>query len=147
MILSIGFLLASCGERPLFDESHSFEERTWDQKEKAVFELNVEDTINAYYFDVQLRTTTDYAYKNMWVYLYTTAPDGTTAKEALRINIADNTGKWIGVKSGSMVNSKLRFSAKSFPLKGKYSFKMMQATNQEQLEEVVDIGLRVLPKE
>lgn len=147
MILSLGILLASCGERPLFDNSYSFENRAWNQQEKAVFHVDVTDTLTPYYFDVQLRTTTDYAFSNLWVMVNITAPDSTTSKQAVKVNIADDKGKWIGTKSGSLVNSAMRFSAQQFPLKGEYTFEIEQATNQQEILDIVDVGIRIIAKE
>ena len=147
MILGLGILLASCGERPMFDNSYSFENRAWNQQEKAVFHVDVTDTLTPYYFDVQLRTTTDYAFSNLWVMVNITAPDSTTSKQAVKVNIADDKGKWIGTKSGSLVSSAMRFSAQQFPLKGNYSFEIEQATNQQEIKEIVDVGIRIIAKE
>lgn len=147
LILSIGLFLVSCGERPLFDNSYSFESRAWNEDEKAVFHIEAADTITPYYFDLQLRTTTDFAFSNLWVMVEITAPDGSTSKQAVKVNIADDKGKWIGTRSGSMVNSSMRFSAQNFPLAGEYLFVLSQATNQPEIEEIVDVGIRIIAKE
>jgi len=52
-------------------------------------------------------------------------------------------GSWIGKASGSLVESRLRFDAKNFPVKGRYIFQITNATQEEAIGELVDIGLRI----
>ncbi|HLW38870.1 MAG TPA: hypothetical protein VKX31_00670 [Brumimicrobium sp.] len=42
-----------------------------------------------------------------------------------------------------MVESRLRFDAKNFPVKGRYIFQITNATQEETIGELVDIGLRI----
>lgn len=142
-IIVVALTLASCGERPLFDASHAFADRTWEDTETVEFELEVTDTLAAYDFVVTLRTTTDYAYSNLWVYISSTAPDNVTSKIAQRINIARPDGRWIGRVSGSVVESKLVYRTQPFPYSGNYTFVIELATQQPKVKEVLDISLRV----
>lgn len=142
LVVSI-VLLTSCGDKPYFDEAYSFEENVWSETDTAHFEINVNDTIQPFNFIMTLRTTTQYQYSNIWVYVISEAPDGTKSKVAQRIPLAHPDGSWIGRVSGTIVESKLRFDSKPFPMKGDYSFKIVNASNYEKIDEVLDISLRV----
>jgi gliding motility-associated lipoprotein GldH len=139
----VALTLLSCGERPLFDASHAFTDRTWHDEETVEFDLEVTDTLAAYDFVITLRTTTDYAYSNLWVYISSTAPDNVTSKIAQRINIARPDGTWIGRVSGSVVESKLIYRTQPFPYSGNYTFSLELATQQEKIKEILDISLRI----
>lgn len=143
LILTIGLFFTSCGERPLYTAVYSFDDKIWTDKDTAVFELNVDDTTTEYQSTLSLRTTTDYLYSNLWVYVDIIAPDSVKSKVAYPISITQADGRWIGEKSGTIVNHKLTFGAASFPLKGKYTYKITQAVNKEMVENVLDIGLTV----
>lgn len=143
LILVSIILLTSCGDKAYFDEAYSFEDNTWSATDTAHFEIAVEDTIQPFNFIMSLRTTTQYEYSNIWVYVISEAPDGTRSKVAQRIPLARPDGSWIGRVSGSIVESRLRFDSKPFPMKGKYSFDIVNATQQDHIEEVLDISLRV----
>jgi gliding motility-associated lipoprotein GldH len=136
-------LLTSCGKQPYFDEAYSFEKNIWSETDTAHFEINVDDTIQHFNFVMTLRTSTDYQYSNIWVYVIAQAPDGTKSKVAQRIPLAHPDGSWIGRVSGTIVESKLRFDSKPFPMKGDYLFKIANATQNEKIEDVLDISLRV----
>ncbi|WP_158276188.1 gliding motility lipoprotein GldH [Brumimicrobium oceani] len=135
--------LQSCGENPYFDESYSFDDTSWDKGDTAVFKVEVEDTLTRRDFILSLRTSKDYLYSNLWIYIMITAPDGTTSKVAQKIPMARPNGSWIGKVSGTIVESNLRFDSKAFPIKGEYVFEMVNATQQESITDVLDIGLRV----
>lgn len=137
------FILTSCGESPYFDQAYSFEDNSWSQTDTAHFEIDVNDTIQPFNFVMTLRTSIQYQYSNIWVYVISEAPDGSKSKVAQRIPLARPDGSWIGRVSGTIVESKLRFDSKTFPMKGKYTFDIVNATQQENIEEVLDISLRV----
>lgn len=135
--------LTSCGDQAYFNEAYSFEDNIWSEKDTAHFEINVNDTIQPFNFIMTLRTSTQYQYSNIWVYVISKAPDGTRSKVAQRIPLARPDGSWIGRVSGTIVESKLKFDSKPFPIKGKYIFDIVNATQQSELEEVLDISLKV----
>ncbi|MEX2483543.1 MAG: gliding motility lipoprotein GldH [Brumimicrobium sp.] len=136
-------LLSSCGKQPYFDEVHNFEDEVWTEQDTATFNVPVDDTINSYDFIMTLRTSTDYKFSNIWVHVITTAPDNSTSKVAQRIPLARPDGSWLGRVSGTIVESKLRFDSKQFPIKGDYKFEIVKATQNEDIDEVLDISLRV----
>ncbi len=136
-------VLSSCGEKAYYDDVYSFDDQQWEKSDTAVFTVPVEDTTNRFQFNVSLRTTTDYAYSNLWVYILSTAPDGSTSKVAQKLPLARPDGSWIGNVSGTVVQTEVRFAAKHFPLKGDYMFQFINATQQERIDDILDIGLRV----
>lgn len=145
VISVISLLLSSCSDNAMFDQVESFKDKSWTQDEKIVFEVEVTDTLQPYDFEITLRTTTDYAFSNLWIYISSKAPDDVTSKVAQRINIARPDGSWIGKASGTIVESKLIYRTQSFPFKGKYTFTIEQATQEETITDVLDIGFRIAP--
>ena len=96
----------------LYEVITSFKNNTWNVDQKPEFEVTIDDTSKAYNFRLILRTTTDYAYNNLWIFLKTVAPDGAEGREPYQIRIANEDGSWIGSKSGSMVETELSFAAR-----------------------------------
>lgn len=138
-------MFSSCSNDTLFDQVENFQSKTWVQDDQIVFEVDVQDTIQPFDFEITLRTSTDYAYSNLWMYISSKAPDNVTSKVAQRINIARPDGSWIGKASGTIVESKLIYKTQSFPYKGKYTFTIKQATQMEKISGVLDLGLRIYP--
>ncbi|HLV42824.1 MAG TPA: gliding motility lipoprotein GldH [Brumimicrobium sp.] len=135
--------LQSCGDTAFYDQVYSFDDKTWDKEDTAVFKVDVQDSVINRDFILSLRTTTGYLYDNLWIYIMVTAPDGTTSKVAQQIPLARPDGSWIGRVSGTLVESRLRFDSKPFPIKGEYVFKVCNATQEESVPYVMDIGLRI----
>tara|TARA_B100000508_G_scaffold137355_1_gene131628 strand:+ start:153047 stop:153520 length:474 start_codon:yes stop_codon:yes gene_type:complete len=142
-LLVLTIALNSCGEKAYYDDVHSFDDESWDKSDTASFSVSVDDTTNLFQFNLSLRTTTEYEFSNLWVYVLSTAPDGTTSKVAQKLPLARPDGSWIGNVSGTVVQTEVKFAAKHFPLKGDYQFDLINATQQESVDHVLDVGLRI----
>lgn len=142
ILLVLVVLIQSCKDNTLYDDIHNFDNGTWSKGDTAVFNVDVQDTLN-HDFILTVRTTTQYAYSNLWIYVMVTAPDSTTSKVAEKIPLAYPDGTWVGRVSGSLVESRFRFDSKSFPIKGEYVFKITNATQQDKITDIEDISLRI----
>lgn len=142
-ILTLVVLLVSCSEKAYYEKVYSFESKEWDQRVKPSFTVEIEDTTKEYNFIVTLRTTTDYKFNNLWIFMNTKSPKGEKGREPFQIYITNPDGSWIGKKTGTIVENQLRFNQRKMPQKGKYKFTLEQAITASTIDEVLDIGLRV----
>lgn len=142
-IIVTGLLLFSCGEQPLYEKSVSFENREWKLDQKAVFEVDIKDANKAYDFTLSIRTSTDFLYSNLYVFMKTESPNGAIAREPLEILITNPDGSWIGNKTGSIVETPLYFKSMTLPEKGKYKFTLEQGITESEVTEILDISLHV----
>lgn len=140
------FFLVSCGEKPLYEKVYSFENKEWAQDVKPEYSINIEDIDQEYDFTLSLRTTTDYKYNNLWIFMKTEAPDGSTGREPFEIIIANPDGSWVGNKTGTVVETPLSFKRRKLPLKGTYKFTLEQGITESKIDEVLDLGFRVETK-
>lgn len=139
-------LLTSCGEGAYYDDVYAFENSSWVKSDTATFQVEMDDTAHQFNFELSLRTTVEYGYSNLWMYILSTAPDGTTSKVAQKIPLARPDGSWMGNVSGTVVQTDVQFASKHFPLQGEYKFQFVNATQQDTIDEVLDIGLRIREK-
>lgn len=139
----IAVLLTACGEQPYYEKVVAFEGREWHQNVKPSYSFEVKDVNKEYDFTLSLRTSTEYKYSNLWVFMKTITPDGTVAREPFEIKITDATGAWIGEKSGSVVTTPLTFRSRKLPKKGKYTFTIEQGITQTKVTNVHDLTFRV----
>ena len=140
-------LLFSCGDNSIVNQSYEFDNETWKKTNKPNFTVEIKDSTKLYDFVFVIRTTTSYAYSNMWLYLSSIAPKGKPSKEALQVRIADETGRWLGNKTGSSVEHYIKFSKRKLPLIGKYTFELNLATVENQLDNVLDVSFTVRESE
>lgn len=143
LLVLLSIVLFSCGEQPLYEKVYSFNEREWSLDQKPEFKVEILDTTAIYDISLTLRTTTDYKFNNLWIFLKTTIPDGQSERKPFQIRIANEDGSWVGTKTGSVVETSLDFPARKLPMKGEYTFTVEQAVTQSVIDEVLDIGLRV----
>lgn len=133
----------SCGQAPFYEKSVSFENKEWTRNLKPSFKVDIKDINQEYNFTISLRTTTDYKYSNLWVFLKTEAPDGTSAREPFEILLANPDGSWVGNKSGTIIETPLYFKKRKLPLKGVYKFTIEQGITNSEVDEVLDISFIV----
>jgi len=137
--------LLSCSEPPFYEGSYSFKNKEWKHGQKAKFVVSIDDLDQAYDFTLTLRTTTDYKYNNLWVFMNTKAPNGETGREPYEIKITNPDGSWIGTKTGSVVETPLSFKQRKLPVEGKYNFSIEQGITNTTIGEVLDLVLTVQP--
>jgi gliding motility-associated lipoprotein GldH len=137
--------LSSCDKKPYYDKTYAFEGKSWDQRFMPEFVVPIEDTAQLYDFILTVRTTTDYKFNNLWIFLNTTTPKGIKAREPFQIRMANDDGTWIGSKTGTIIENQLLFKRRKFPDKGKFKFVVEHGITEKSVEEILDIGLRVIP--
>ena len=141
-------VVVSCGPNPLYENTYDFEDHAWGAGESPSFEFESKDTSTAFNFIVTLRTTTDYEYSNLWVFMYTKNPSGDQRKDTLNFPLADPSGKWIGKKTGSVIEHEMLIGwNKKFPQKGDYQIRFEQAIPDPEVNHVMDLSLRIVPTE
>lgn len=144
VILSL-FLLVSCGPTPFFEDTYDFKDHSWGAGESPSFEFVSNDTSIAYNFIVTLRTTPEYEYSNLWVFMYIKNPGGELRKDTLNFPLAEPDGKWIGKSTGSVVEHEMLIGwNKKFPKKGEYQIRFEQAIPDPEVEHVMDLSLRIV---
>jgi gliding motility-associated lipoprotein GldH len=143
LLSSVVWVFLSCEKMPVYEKSYAFDKHEWSQQTKPVFQFQINDTSKEYDFLLTVRTTTDYKYNNLWVYLNTKTPDGKSAREPFEIKIANPDGSWTGKKTGSIVENTLYFKRRKMPLKGAYIFQLEQGVTQSHIDQILDIGLLI----
>lgn len=136
-------IFTSCSEELYFDKVYSFNDNEWSQRVKPSFIVDIKDASTEYVFTVTLRTTTDYKYSDLWIYMNTVTPDGKKSREPFKIEITNPDGSWKGIKTGTIVEHHLQFGKNRLPMKGKYIFTLEQGITNSKIDEVLDIGLSV----
>lgn len=137
------FGIVSCDSSGIYEENFEVDSDGWHADDIKAFTFTLEDTISPLNFWINFRTSTDYPYSNLFMFLYSEYPDGYSAKDTLQFILAAPNGEWQGESSGTVVEN--RFLVSQGPLKkpGQYTFKLQQAMRDEILPEVLDVGFRV----
>jgi gliding motility-associated lipoprotein GldH len=141
--LLILLLSSACTSPAFFDETKATP-KEWSSKEKISFNVDVNDTLSAFNFFIQVRNTVDYSYSNVYFFVQTYFPDGRFARDTLNIWLANPEGKWLGKGYGSYRDREILFKQKGrFPMKGVYRFEFEQAMYNDKLTGIESIGIRI----
>jgi gliding motility-associated lipoprotein GldH len=143
-ILFLIILMASCGRNVVFTDSEAMTGKTWKIADMPVFKIPVKDTINSNNIYFIVRTGSSYPYRNIYIFVTTTAPDGKSITDTLRYDLADEKGNWYGKGFGDIHELKLPYKSNVFfPVSGTYQINIQHAMRIEDLKGVYDFGLRV----
>lgn len=142
-MLVLALNLASCDSSVVYEENLTVSEDGWHADDIKTFEFDVKDTISPLNLWINFRTSTDYPYSNLFVFLHSEYPDGYEGKDTLQFLLAKPNGEWEGESTGTVVENKFLVSRGVFKHSGKYVFKLEHAMRDEILPEIIDVGLRV----
>lgn len=151
----IGFVIlvtvfASCADDNLvFEQNVEIPNAEWAVTDRAILDVEITDTVNQHHFFLNVRNTEAYPYRNLYVFVKTSFPNGKTSRDTVGVVLADATGQWVGNGSGYLSSSTHHSNAilyqynKRFPLSGAYRFEIEQAMRTDTLVGIRDIGLRI----
>ena len=143
-ITIFGLLFSCSDENIIFNDYVDVENTQLSFKDTIIFQTSISDTINPHNIFLQLRTSTDYKWSNMFVFSEIYFPNNKTRTDTFEVFLMDKNGNWNGNKSGIVAN--LNYSLYKnikFPIRGDYEFKLIQAMRDTVLKEVISVGLKI----
>ena len=144
LILTSFLLLSSCNSNVVFTDSLIMPEKTWALLNIPAFKIPITDTLNSNNVFFIIRTGSSYPFRNIYLFVTATSPDGKNITDTLQYNLADEKGKWYGKGFGDIHELNLPFKSNVyFPLKGTYQFKIQHGMRIEDLKGVYDFGMRI----
>ena len=144
LILVSMLLSVSCNRDVVFTDFFEIPEKTWSLSDIPSFEVPINDTLNSNNIWLMIRTGSAYPYRNIYLFVTASTPDGKTITDTLQYDLADEKGNWYGKGFGDIHALNLPYKTNVyFPLKGTYMFKIQHGMRIENLTGVYDIGLKV----
>lgn len=145
------FFMFSCNDKIDFNEYKSIDTKGWEANKKVSFEFNVKDTILPKNLFINIRNNSEYEFSNLYVITELIFPNETIVVDTLQYEMADETGKFLGVGFTEIKENKLFYKEKkAFPTSGKYIFNVRHAMRKngvidpiEFLKGIQDIGFSI----
>lgn len=145
LLVSVILGLASCRPTSVFDDNKSIPGDVWKSDDIIRLDVQINDTINIHKFYLNLRHKTTYRYANLFLFINTTYPDGTEARDTVECILADPSGKWLGKGISNIRDYQVLLRrGLRFPQDGNYVFELEQAMRETELSGIMDIGLRIV---
>lgn len=137
-------LTGSCDRKRFFEENIAIPEGQWNSRNHVIFNVDIPTITAPFNVYLNLRNTPDYPFSNLFLFMTTHYPDGTSSADTLELLLADYQGRWLGKGMGSVrYNRFLLKKSLHFPAKGKYRFEFEQAMRTPVLKGIKDIGFRI----
>ncbi len=137
-------LLTACNSDAVMEEQQQIKEHKWDYADTKTFTANITDTVQHYNIYVSVRHGFNFEWRNMWVKIETTFPDGKTYERRVNLLLAEADGVWHGECLGDNCDMLIPIQDNAFfPQTGKYTFKVSQDMRVNPLPFVKTIGMRL----
>jgi len=144
LFLSLILGFTSCDNSVIFEENQGFEDNTWRYEDVKTFSFTMKDSMTPCKIYLNMRTTLDYQFSNVYMNLYSSYPNGNQDTAALEFFLAEPNGKWLGEVSGTVIENSAMINKGAYLVDpGTYSFKIEQAMFDNDLGEIIDVGIRV----
>ena len=143
VIFSLFIGITSCDKGVIYEDNQSFEDNTWKYGDVKTFSFTMKDSMKPCKIYLNMRTTLDYEFSNIYINLYSNYPNGRVDTSALEFFLAEPSGKWLGNISGTVIENKAMIMKGYLTDPGVYTFKLEQAMFDNNLGEILDIGFRV----
>ena len=138
------FCFVSCDNNSIYHQYQPIDNNGWHKDVAVEFAVPITDTASLYNVIINIRNHNEYPYQNLYLFVYSTTPDGKMDGDTLNCILADNQGRWEGQGIGSTSTLPVMYMpAVKFSKQGIYTFKIMQGMREDVLEGISDIGLRV----
>lgn len=137
-------IFSSCNKNVVYSKYQTFQDNQWFAKDKAVFDLEIEDTQTLNNISLMVRHADTYPYNNLFLFVTTKYPDGKVLTDTMEVILANNKGEWMGSGVGDIFDFKVPIKRNvRFPLGGKYQFVFEQAMRVDPLPMIMDFGFEI----
>ena len=117
----IPVILVAClkGKNIIFTDTAVIPDEVWSLDQIPQFKVDVKDTVSFNNIILSVRTGTSYPFRNLWLFVTTTAPTGLSVTDTIEYNLADEKGEWYGKGVGDIHQLDLPYRLNVFfPVKG-----------------------------
>lgn len=145
LLAIFSLLIVSCNKNVIYTDSVTLPGKIWNLSNIAEFNFTVSDTATNADVLFSIRTGADYPYRNIYLFVSASSPEGKIITDTLQFVLADEKGNWYGKGPGDVHELNLPYKTNIyFPLKGTYVFKIQHGMRIGDLRGVYDFGIRIV---
>ncbi|MBN2891793.1 MAG: gliding motility lipoprotein GldH [Bacteroidales bacterium] len=134
----------SCNKNHYFEDSVEIPQGNWDLNQIVKFTVNIDDISTPYSLFVNIVHGDNYPYRNLWIFIKSTAPNGNYQFDTLNCILTDDDYKWIGKKQNNLLHITNTFAdSVEFSEPGNYTFEIQQALRQDIVPSINKIGFTI----
>jgi gliding motility-associated lipoprotein GldH len=146
-ILITLILTGGCNRQTVFQDNNIISSAGWYIDDTINFSVAINDTTQIHELYLMVRNTTDYPYRNLFIFLDIEFPDKRTLRDTIECILAKTDGQWRGKGFGKIRSNEFLFRDDVwFPSQGTYTFRMQHGMREEPLKGISDVGIRIQRK-
>nr|WP_320117601.1 gliding motility lipoprotein GldH [uncultured Marinifilum sp.] len=135
---------SSCDSNRVYEQYKKIPDYKWNVENVLRFEVEITDTLSSHNLYLNVRNSGAYAYSNMWMFINKTTPNGISTQEKFECSLASEKGEWYGSGFGDIFDLQIPYKQNViFPKSGVYVFEIVQGMRVKELENVVNVGIRI----
>lgn len=116
----------------------------WSYDDAKTFQATITDTTQQYSIYVNMRHAFQFEWRNVWVKIETTFPNGKVYEKRVNLLLSEPDGHWYGDCLGDNCDIQIPIQERAmFPLPGTYIFKITQDMRVNPLPYVKSVGMRI----
>ena len=144
MLLLAGFTFTACDKARIFEQNQQIKDYKWQYDDAKTFVAEIKDTNQHYNLFINVRHSFQFDWRNVWVKITTTLPDGQSAEKRVNLVLSEPDGHWLGDCLGDNCDMQVSIQQNAiFPKAGKYTFKIVQDMRVNPLKGIKSVGLRI----
>lgn len=137
-------LFGACNSQTVYQDNEAIPASGWDINNRIDFGVTMDDTTQLHELYLLVRNTTDYPYRNLYLFLDIEFPNQQTLRDTIECILAHKDGQWTGKGFGKIRANEFLFRDDVwFPVSGNYTFRLQQGMREESLKGISDIGIRI----
>lgn len=137
-------VFSSCDKSKVMEENAQLKNYAWSYEDAKMFTAEIKDTTANYNIYVNVQHSFQFEWRNVWVNIETTFPNGKVYERRVNLLLSEPDGKWFGDCLGSNCDIQIPIQQNAFfPLIGKYTFKISQDMRVSPLPYIKSVGMRV----
>ena len=137
-------LLAACQTIDLNEQTTTYPEHQWSNKQVNQYNFSIADTNALYNIYFVIRHHNAYHYKNIWLQVNTQAASDSVQKQTVNINLADDMNGWLGTGMDDIYDHRVLINTKPVKLPiGVFKVSLQQIMGEDPLQNILTTGIRV----
>ncbi|MDD4149804.1 MAG: gliding motility lipoprotein GldH [Bacteroidales bacterium] len=142
--LSLVLVIMACDRNRVYEDYTKIENSIWNQENIVKFEFEIDDTNSMNNVLINLRHASIYPYNNLWLFVKSSAPNGTINIDTVECILVNKENRWLGDGMGDIWDIQIPWKNNiRFSRQGVYRIEFEQAMRVENLPGIMDIGLRI----
>lgn len=136
-------LLVACRQDIVYSQFETVPAAQWSADSAMVFHPIVEDSINHYQMQINIRHTDRYAYQNLWLFVDVVQDSLLLRRDTIEAQMANERGEWHGSGMSKLTLPMIYLDHIELT-EGEYTITIQQGMREETLKGITEVGLKVV---